>query len=316
MDKQLVPQYHTDKAVYIPTSTAINADAFSRFIGYIDAKPKTIETYTRAIRQFMKWLQVNGITHPTRADILAYRDELKTTVKPSTVQSYIIAVRQFFKWLYQEGQYANIAENVKGAKLDKSHKKDALTSRQIKGVLASIDTADINGKRDYAIFALMVTGGLRTIEVARANIEDIRTLGDATVLYIQGKDRDEKTEYVKLAEPIEKAIRAYLTARSKAEAIAPLFVSHSNNNNRERLTTRSISGVIKRRLVEAGYNSDRLTAHSLRHTAGTLNLLNGGTLDETQQLLRHSNINTTMIYLHHIDRANNQSESRIASAIF
>jgi len=82
------------------------------------------------------------------------------------------------------------------------------------------------------------------------------------------------------------------------------------------MTTRSISGIVKDRFTGAGYDSERLTAHSLRHTAGTLNLLNGGTLEETQQLLRHSNINTTMIYLHHLDRAKNNSEARIAAAIF
>ena len=95
-----------------------------------------------------------------------------------------------------------------------------------------------------------------------------------------------------------------------------LFVSTSNNNKGQRLTTRSISGIVKKRLKAAGYTSNRLTAHSLRHTAGTLNLMNGGTLEETQQLLRHSNINTTMIYLHHLERENNQSEKRIADALF
>jgi integrase/recombinase XerD len=44
--------------------------------------------------------------------------------------------------------------------------------------------------------------------------------------------------------------------------------------------------------------------------------MNGGTIEETQNLLRHSNINTTMIYLHHINRASNQSEQRISNAIF
>ena len=66
----------------------------------------------------------------------------------------------------------------------------------------------------------------------------------------------------------------------------------------------------------AGYDSDRLTAHSLRHTAATLNLLAGGTLQETQQLLRHSSINTTTIYAHNLDRAQSKSEERIANAIF
>jgi integrase/recombinase XerC len=314
MDKQLTIM-PTETALQRPASV-INADTFARFIGYIDAKPKTIETYTRAIRQFMKWLQANDITQPTRADILAYRDELLATVKPSTVQNYIVAVRQLFAWLYQEGSYPNVADKIKGAKLDRKNKKDYLRSREVKDVLSKIDTDEITGKRDYALFALMVTCGLRTIEVARANIEDMRTVGDSKVLYIQGKGHDEKTEYVKLAEPIERALRAYLAARGPLDTKAPLFASHSNNNAGERITTRSVSGIVKRRLVEAGYDSEYLTAHSLRHTAGTLNLLNGGTVEETQQLLRHVDINTTMIYLHHIDRAKNESEHRIAAAIF
>ena len=77
-----------------------------------------------------------------------------------------------------------------------------------------------------------------------------------------------------------------------------------------------ISLIIKKRLKAAGYDSDRLTAHSLRHTAATLNLLNGASLEETQQLLRHTSINTTMIYVHALERAENNSEARIAAAIF
>lgn len=291
-------------------------ELFNSFIGYIDGSPKTIQTYTRALKQFFTWINEEGITQPTRTDILHYRDHLKETCKPNTVQNYIIAVRQFFKWAAQEGIYSNVAENVKGAKIERSHKKDALTTTQIKDILDTIDTQDIRGIRDYAMLLLMVTGGLRTIEVQRANIEDLRTLGDETVLYIQGKGREEKADYVKLAPRIEKAIRSYLKARGNQDPGAALFTSHSDRNNNGRLTTKSISRIVKERFIQAGYDSDRLTAHSLRHSAATLNLLNGGTLEETQQLLRHSNINTTMIYVHHLKRANNKSESRISEAIF
>lgn len=294
----------------------ITQELFSRFINYIDGSPKTIQTYTRALRQFFAWIHEEGITEPTRTDILHYRDHLKETCKPNTVQNYIVAVRQFFKWAAQEGIYTNIAENIKGAKIDRSHKKDALTTIQIKDILGTIDTQDIIGTRDYAMLLLMVTGGLRTIEVQRANVEDLRTLGNETVLYIQGKGREEKTDYVKLDPRIEKAIRSYLKARGNQEPGAALFTSHSDRNSLGRLSTKSISRIVKERFVKAGYDSDRLTAHSLRHSAATLNLLNGGTLEETQQLLRHSNINTTMVYAHHLKRANNQSESRISEAIF
>jgi site-specific recombinase XerD len=83
-----------------------------------------------------------------------------------------------------------------------------------------------------------------------------------------------------------------------------------------RLTARSISRMIKNRLKDAGYDDSRLTAHSLRHTCATLNLLGGGSLEETQQLLRHKDISTTQAYSHALTRAKNNSESRVASAIF
>ena len=294
----------------------ITGDLLSKFSRYIDGKPRTVESYTRALKQFFKWIQGQGITQPLRADVLAYRDHLRATHKPNTTQNYIIALRQFFKWAEQEGLYKNIANNVKGAKIDQEHKKDPLTVVQIKNILSSIDTTTAQGKRDYAIIALSVTGGTRTIELQRANIEDIRTAGDSTVLYIQGKGKDEKTDYIKLTPPIEKALKSYIASRGDTTPEDPLFASHSDRNNGGRLTTKSISRLIKTRFINAGYNSERLTAHSLRHTAGTLNLMNGGSLEETQQLLRHSNINTTMIYLHHLDRSKNQSEQRISESIF
>lgn len=295
---------------------AINEELYTRFLNYLDVRPKTVETYKKAIRQFLVYLQENDIRYPERDDVIRFRDRLKENHKPSTVQLYIIAVKQFFKWLAQEGIYQDITVNVKGAKLDRSHKKDYLTQSQSHRMMEKIDRETMKGKRDYAILAAMITGGLRTIEVIRADIQDLGTAGGSTVLYLQGKGHDEKADYVKIPEPVEEAIRDYLAERKRAKATDPLFASLSHQNMGKRMTTRAVSGIVKDHLIEAGYNSDRLTAHSMRHTAATLNLLNGGSLEETQQLLRHTNINTTMIYLHNLERANNNSEARIAAAVF
>jgi len=301
----------------LTVKNTVSADLTAQFFDYIDATPRTVETYAKAIRQFLQWLQAEGITQPTRADLLRWRDELKLHHKPATVQLYIVAVRQLLKWSAQEGFYPNVADHIKGGKIDKtSFKKDPLTSHQVQNILATIDRGTAQGLRDYAILALAVTTGLRTIELQRANIEDLRTVGDSPVLFIQGKGREEKAEYAKLSEPVERAIRAYLAARGQAAAIDPLFASCSDRNTGDRLTTKSISRLIKTAFKKAGYDSDRLTAHSLRHTAATLNRLNGGTLEETQGLLRHRSADTTAIYDHFLNRAGNQSEYRVSQAIF
>ena len=295
----------------------IGAELFTRFIVYLDTTPKTIETYTKALRQLFSYFSLNGIRQPQREDIIAFREELKASGhKPTTIQNYITATKIFFSWTAQEGYYPNIADHLKGAKLDREHKKDYLTSRQVKEVLGSIERDGLQGYRDYAILTLMVTGGLRDIEVSRANIGDLRTAGENTVLYVQGKGRQEKTEYVKISQPVEKAIREYLRERGDAGEQEPLFTSLSNNSKGKRLSTRSISGIVKNRLKKAGYNSERLTAHSLRHTAVTLSLLAGKDITEVQQFARHANIATTMIYNHSLDKAKNSCSEAIAQAIF
>jgi integrase/recombinase XerC len=162
----------------------------------------------------------------------------------------------------------------------------------------------------------MVTGGLRTIEVSRANIGDLTVVRGSTVLYIQGKGRDEKSEFIKVAAPVEAAIRASLKDRQKADKDSPFFCSSSNNSNGERLTTRSISGIIKKTLINAGFNSDKLTAHSLRHTAVTLALLAGRNLDEVQQFARHADISSTQIYNHSLDKDKNGCAAAIAETLF
>lgn len=300
----------------ITVSQGFTNDLFTRWITFIDAKDKTVESYTRSIRQFMNYLQANGITQPTRDDVISFRDSLKDNHKATTVQSYLMAVKQFFRWTDQEGFYPNIADHVKGAKIETGFKKDYLTSKQVGKLLSKVDCTTLKGLRDYAIIALMVTTGMRAIEVERANIEDMRTVADFVALFIQGKGRDDKTEYVKVEPPVEDAIRAYLKARGKVEGKDPLFASIAHRNDGERMTTRSISRIVKDAMLEADLNSDRLTAHSLRHTAATLNLLNGGTPEETRQLLRHANINTTLIYSHALERAKNESEARVTKAIF
>ena len=301
----------------LQAAQALTEDMYARFVSYLDAKPKTVETYTRAIRQLFSYLSINGITQPKREDILAFREELKESGhKPTTIQNYIMAARLFFQWLERERIYPNVADKIKGAKIDTAHKKDYLTSKQIKAILGNIDRSTLQGLRDYAIMAVMTAGGLRCIEVNRANVEDIGTAGDSTVLYLQGKGRDEKTEYIKLSQPVEMAIRAYLKARGKVQGKDPLFASMSNNSKGKHMSTRAISGIVKGRLIAAGYNSEKLTAHSLRHTAVTLSLLAGRDIAEVQQFARHANIATTMIYNHALDKAKNGCSEAIAKAIF
>ena len=224
---------------------------------------------------------------------------------------YIVAVRRFFEWAEGMKYYPNIAKGIKTGKKSSGSRKDSLTVEQVLELLSSIDRTTLEGKMDYALLHLLIRTGLRTIEVVRANKEDIRQQGGIATLWIYGKGRDNKDEFVLLTPPALKPLYRYLRVRGRKEKTGPLFTSLSDRNNGTRLTTRSIRRIAKDRLRDIGIDSERLTAHSLRHTAITLSLKAGATIQEAQALARHANINTTLIYAHNIERIKNAPERRI-----
>jgi integrase/recombinase XerC len=290
---------------------------FNQFIIFIDASQNTVRTYRGSLKQWFLYLRQNQIVQPTAETVRQYRDQLqKNGKKPTTVKNYIIAVKRFFQWTEEAGLYPDVAKHIKSGRLSKNFKRDYLTGSQARQILNHIDRSTVKGKRDYAMLVTMLTMGLRTIEVTRANIEDIRTKGNTTVLYVQGKGHDEKDDLIRMPQHVESAIRDYLSVRRAKDLSEPLFTSTSNHNANGRMTTRSIRRVVKTAFISAGYDSPRLTAHSTRHTAATLSLLNGATLQQTQELLRHRNIGTTEIYAHNIDATTNPAANDVEEAIF
>lgn len=299
-----------------PKKQGITEAAMNSWISFIDVAPDTRRTYETGVRRLVRFLKDNEITQPTRADLVAYREELRSRYAPATVQGYVSAARLFFRWTQDAGIYPNIAEHLKGAKITPGHKRDYLTPEQLRSVLSGIDAQTAAGKRDYAIIALMAVCGIRDIEAHRANVADLGAVGGAAALWIQGKGREEKSEFVKIPAPVERALLDYLRTRGSPEENAPLFSSLSSNYRGERLSRRSISGIVKERIKAAGIDSERITAHSLRHTAITLALMGGATLQEAQQFARHRALTTTQIYAHNLDRLANPCEQIISDTIF
>jgi len=149
------------------------------------------------------------------------------------------------------------------------------------------------------------------VEAIRAKVGDIRQESGEAVLWIQGKGRDTKDEFVLLTSETLKPIYESIKARDNVSEASPLFASLSDRNKDKGLTTRTLRRIVKENLRGIGLDSGRLTAHSLRHTAITLSLQAGATIQEAQALARHSNINTTMIYAHNIDRIAHAPERKI-----
>lgn len=317
-DTQEVQLVHVGPAALAGKGRDLMASGYeliTKYVESLDIKPRSRETYRKSLKHFLLFLQERGIRDPQRADILAYKDHLQANYTGCTVSTYMAAVRGLFTYLEAERICPNVARGVKGAKQQADHLKDELTVEQARKVLALIDRSTPEGLRDYAIVNLLIRTGLRTVEAQRANIEDLRQSGGNMLLYVQGKGKDSKDAFVILTESSQGPISEYLQARGKAAKDSPLFASMSDRNEGERLTTRSISRIVKNALRAAGIDSDRITAHSLRHTAVTFSLLAGASVQEAQLMARHSDISTTMRYAHKINRFKNSPESRIDSLL-
>ena len=306
----------------IDTATSpsdLNAQTVAAYLELADLRPKSRATYERALRQFVRWLDgrglaVNGLTAD---DVLQYRRDLELDHKPGTVNLYMSAVRGLYAWLNERTGYPNVARGVRGVSgsgTSMSMEHDALSVEQARRVAAHSDGDDLESLRNHAIVNLMIRVGLRTIEVVRANVGDLRTVAGRTALFVHGKGRAEAREFVMLDEAALAPISEYLRARGRVADDDPLFAG-VGNRNRGRLTTRTVSRVAKRAMEAEGVTGPHFCAHSLRHTAATLALMGGAPVEEVQSMARHASVATTMIYVHSISRAKGVAERSVSAML-
>jgi integrase/recombinase XerD len=267
-----------------------------RFIASQDVKESSKLLYRRTLKQYFNWVEDKGylLSEIARPQLLEYKQDLLSSDKSSlTVGSYITSVRRFYEWTEANKFYPNVAKGIKTPKRKQQFKKQPLLPAQATALLSYYQDKAL---RDYAIVNLLLRTGLRTIEVIRANVEDITFKGSQRVLLVHGKGRDEKDNFVLLTNKAYQPIAEYLSSRGKVNSSEPLFTSTSNNSKGERLSTRSISYIAKEGLKAIGLDERTFTAHSLRHTTAVNILRGGGSLEQAQMTLRHSNPATTQIY--------------------
>jgi len=277
------------------------------FLMSMDVKNNSRSTYRRQIMPFFEWICEKGymdnLSSLNHQAICSYKEDLISSGKSSyTVSGYLTAVRKFFCWLESQKFFPDIAKNVKGLKKAKGFRKECLTTDQIKCALEAFDTNTQEGLRDFALFNLLVRTGLRTIEVTRATVGDLRQESGEAVLWIQGKGRDDKDDFVLLVDETLRPLRKYLASRGPLSENDALFASTSNRTLGKSLKERTLRGIVKKVLRKIDIDDARITAHSLRHTAVSLSIKNGASLIQAQAMARHSDPKTTMIYFHNHER--------------
>ena len=266
------------------------------FLDSQDLRQKSRETYYWGMVQYFRWMQESGhaMKSMTPADVMSFKNFMvKKRLSPLTIGSYLTAVRQFYKWTENTMLYPNIARSVKPPRGKKGFRKMHLNETEASDMLAYLKSKSL---RDYAIVNLILRTGLRTIEVVRADVEDIRHKRGRRILKVWGKGYDDKDNFVILGDAVWNPIQEYLNTRGLQSKKEPLFVTDGKGHRGARMSTRSVQYVCKESMKAIGLEGHEYSAHSLRHTTAVLILKNGGDWQDVQRVLRHSSPATSQIY--------------------
>lgn len=260
----------------------------SRFIGSLNRRETTKETYRKALREFSKWLGGTSPSVLTSGDIQRYKDYIiSRRLSATSMSAYLTAVRRFYDYLVSTGAVTeNPAKRVKGAPRPRRHLTDPITRKDVARLMDAVDTSSPLGKRDEAILGLMVRAGLSEIEIVRLNLGDLKYRGGQRVIYVQGKSKDRKDEYVTVTPPMEETLVKYLEDRGESGPEEPLFRGVGNRAVNERISTRGLRARIDHYFESAGIKKKGITPASLRLTAAMLAIEEGATVSEVQRMLR------------------------------
>lgn len=297
-------------------------DIFESYLLSVDAKDSTRKTYRKALERFSNWMEDRDteLLDLCREDIVAYKDCLLSENKSSlTINLYLSALRGFFKWAEGESVCKNIANGVGSVRTKKDTFRkmhlendqgaqlltDAYLTKKVKGVNEGVtkklnSNEEVISMRNYAMLNLMLRTGLRTIEVSRADVGDITKKKGRRILKVWGKGHSEKDDFVVLTDEAYLPIKSYLEYRPGAKPNEPLFCAVGLGHAGNRMSTRTIQSICKEHLRAIGLDGHEYSAHSLRHTTGTQILLNGGTMMDVQNVLRHSTPVTSQLYVNTI----------------
>lgn len=269
-----------------------------QFLDERDVFASSRNTYKKNLFRFFLWVHKNELepTNLTRPDLIRYKDELKDAgLSVFTINSYMGALRIFFEWMDEMEYHDNIAFKLKSLKRPGSFARESLTSEQAGDLLQAIERDTLAGLRDYCIIYLMLSNGLREVEITRLMVSDYVIEEDLPGFKLWRKGHISKDVFHPITDDTKKLIDTYLEYTG-IKGDGPLFYSFSRRNPGAPITTRTVSEMVKRYLRKIGIDDPKYTAHSLRHTAATLALEGGVDIYDVQLFMGHSSPQTTTIY--------------------
>lgn len=268
------------------------------FLAYMDAgscSKHTIRAYRSDLDDLCKWISRYGRDLPDvqLMDLRAWLKYLsRCGLRPGTIRRKFAAAGSLFKHLVRRGDCP--LNPVDFMRLPKgTHKLPSFLSEYEARMLVEAPELP-EGLRDRAILETLWSTGCRVSELCSATVNEL----DLPECTIKVNGKGDKQRLVFLGPTSVSLLAEYL--RGRAETLgtglpltAPLFANPSGRA----LTTRSIRRLLVKYSSKAGLRG-RTTPHTLRHTFATHMLNRGADLRSVQEMLGHSHVSSTAIYIH------------------
>lgn len=269
------------------------------FIGYLhNTRGTSLNTeisYERDLRkleQFLKDKGIRRIRQVTEAELNSYITYLeREEFAVSSISRSIASIRAFFQYFFNQGLIPqNPADALKAPKVEKKI-PEILSVEEVDLLLAQPDEKTIKGIRDKAMLELLYATGIRVSELIHLSVRDV----NLKLNYISCNSM-EKSRAVPFGNTAKRAVETYVEqARDvllKENDSPNLFI----NCNGTAMSRQGFWKILKYYAKLAGIKKE-ITPHTLRHSFAVHLLQNGADLRSVQEMLGHSDISTTQIYL-------------------
>ena len=274
------------------------------FIGYMHENRQTSgnteAAYTRDLCKLMDYVQqqdVRSFAEVTREQVQAYVAELEAQGrKAATISRFLASAKAFFSWQVADGMRRD--NPIKGLKPPKVEKKppEILTQEEIKRLLDQPSSNAPKELRDKAMMELLYATGIRVSELISLELDDVNLWLEYVICRDGHRERT-----VPFGAMAKQAIQNYLE-KSRPQLVGDadcklLFTNCSG----EPMSRQGFWKIVKYYGKQAGIDRE-ITPHTLRHSFAAHLLGNGADLKSVQELMGHSDISTTQVYMQLSDR--------------
>ena len=247
----------------------------------------TIDAYIHDLLKLKKFTK-KDLIKTTKSDLEKFNKTLNE-LDPKSKARVISSIKSFYKYEMIKG---NVCENISNVLIIPKFKKsipDILSIEEVDKLL-DIEVIDHISARNKAMLELMYASGLRVTELINLKPNDVDLKNNTVRTMGKGK----KERIIPIGDYATVAVKNYLyNYRPDNKKCDYLFL----NNHYNQMTRQGFFKVMKKLLLEKGINI-KFSPHTLRHSFASHMLSNGADLRTIQELLGHSNISTTEIYLY------------------